>query len=233
MTPARKILIVEDERDILELVTHYLEKEGYRVRSAADGPAGLSAARAERPDLIVLDLMLPGMDGLELCRKLRADPGSGVVPIIMLTAKAEETDRVVGLELGADDYLTKPFSPKELVARVKALLRRAERREDHGKPATYGSVTLDPVRHEVWVGGHEVILTAKEFGLLEQLLRNRGRVQTRDVLLNSVWGYDYHGTTRTVDVHIRRLKQKLPVLEDAILSIKTLGYKLRDIGDES
>ncbi len=233
MTPARKILIVEDERDILELVTHYLEKEGYRVRSAADGPAGLSAARAERPDVIILDLMLPGMDGLELCRKLRADPGSGVVPVIMLTAKAEETDRIVGLELGADDYLTKPFSPKELVARVKALLRRAERREDDGKPATYGVVTLDSVRHEVWVGDHEVILTAKEFGLLEQLLRNRGRVQTRDVLLNSVWGYDYHGTTRTVDVHIRRLKQKLPVLEDAILSIKTLGYKLRDIGEES
>jgi DNA-binding response OmpR family regulator len=233
MTPARKILLVEDERDILELVTHYLEKEGYRVRSAADGPTGLSVARAERPDLIVLDLMLPGMDGLELCRKLRADPVSGGVPIIMLTAKAEETDRVVGLELGADDYLTKPFSPKELVARVKALLRRAERREDDGKPSTYGSLTLDPVRHEVREGGHEVILTAKEFGLLEQLLRNRGRVQTRDVLLNSVWGYDYHGTTRTVDVHIRRLKQKLPVLEDAILSIKSLGYKLRDTGDES
>ncbi len=233
MTPARKILIVEDERDILELVTHYLQKEGYRVLSATDGPAGLSAAQRERPDLIVLDLMLPGMDGLELCRKLRADTGRSLVPVIMLTAKAEETDRVVGLELGADDYLTKPFSPKELVARVKALLRRAERRDDDGVPSVYGALRLDPVRHEVWVGNQEVILTAKEFGLLEQLLRNRGRVQTRDVLLNSVWGYDYHGTTRTVDVHIRRLKQKLPLLEKAILSIKSLGYKLRDTGDES
>jgi two-component system, OmpR family, alkaline phosphatase synthesis response regulator PhoP len=230
MIPARKILIVEDERDILDLVTHYLEKEGFRVRSATDGPAGLSAARQERPDLIVLDLMLPGMDGLEICRKLRAD-SSNLVPIIILTAKADETDRVVGLELGADDYLTKPFSPKELVARVKALLRRAERREDDGKPSTYGPLKLDPLRHEVWVGDQEVILTAKEFGLLEQLLRNRGRVLTRDALLNSVWGYDYHGTTRTVDVHIRRLRQKVPLLEDAILSIKSLGYKLQD-GEE-
>jgi two-component system alkaline phosphatase synthesis response regulator PhoP len=231
VTAARKILIVEDESDILDLVTHYLEKEGFRVRSAADGPAGLSAARRERPDLIVLDLMLPGMDGLELCRKLRAEPGSSMVPVIMLTAKVEETDRVVGLELGADDYLTKPFSPKELIARVKALLRRAERREDDGKPSSYGALRLDPLRHEVWVDHQEVILTAKEFGLLEQLLRNRGRVLTRDALLNSVWGYDYHGTTRTVDVHIRRLKQKLPLLEEAILSIKSLGYKLRETSD--
>jgi DNA-binding response OmpR family regulator len=230
MIPARKILIVEDERDILDLVTHYLEKEGFRVRSATDGPAGLSAARQERPDLIVLDLMLPGMDGLEVCRKLRAD-STNLVPIIILTAKAEETDRVVGLELGADDYLTKPFSPKELIARVKALLRRVERRADDGKPFTYGPLKLDPLRHEVWVDKQEVILTAKEFGLLEQLLRNRGRVLTRDVLLNSVWGYDYHGTTRTVDVHIRRLRQKLPLLEEAILSIKSLGYKLQD-GEE-
>ena len=230
MIPARKILIVEDERDILDLVTHYLEKEGFRVRSATDGPAGLSAARQERPDLIVLDLMLPGMDGLEVCRKLRAD-STNLVPIIILTAKAEETDRVVGLELGADDYLTKPFSPKELVARVKALLRRAERREDDCSPSTYGLLKLDPLRHEVWVDKQEVILTAKEFGLLEQLLRNRGRVLTRDVLLNSVWGYDYHGTTRTVDVHIRRLRQKLLLLEEAILSIKSLGYKLQD-GEE-
>ena len=231
MTSARKILVVEDERDILELVTHYLEKDGFRVRSATDGPSGLAAAHRERPDVIVLDLMLPGMDGLEVCRKLRADSATTLTPIMMLTAKAEETDRIVGLELGADDYLTKPFSPKELVARVKALLRRAERRADEGKLASYGALRLDPVRHEVWVGRNEVILTAKEFGLLEQLLRNRGRVLTRDVLLNSVWGYDYHGTTRTVDVHVRRLKQKLPLLEETIISIKSLGYKLRDNGE--
>ena len=231
MTPARKILIVEDERDILDLVTHYLEKEGFRVRSATDGPAGWMAVLRERPDLIVLDLMLPGMDGLELCKKIRAESSTAVMPVIMLTAKAEETDRVVGLEVGADDYLTKPFSPKELVARVKALLRRADRREGDGKPFTYETLSLDPVRHEVRVADREVVLTAKEFGLLEHLLRNRGRVLTRDVLLNNVLGYDYHGTTRTVDVHVRRLKQKLPLMEDAIIAIKSLGYKLRERGD--
>jgi two-component system, OmpR family, alkaline phosphatase synthesis response regulator PhoP len=228
MTAARKILIIEDERDILNLVVHYLEKDGFRTRTAMDGPEGLMAARREHPDLIVLDLMLPGLDGLEVCKKLRADAGSALIPIIMLTAKSELTDRVVGLELGADDYVTKPFSPKELIARVKALLRRAERRAEPTGPSTYGPLRLDSLRHEVSVDEHEVILTAKEFALLEQLLHNRGRVLTRDVLLNSVWGYDYHGTTRTVDVHIRRLKQKLPLLEGAIVAIKSLGYKLRD-----
>ena len=225
---ARKILIIEDERDILDLVRHYLEKEGFRTRTAADGTAGLAAVRQEHPDVIVLDLMLPGLDGLELCKKLRADPATALTPVIMLTAKAEESDKIVGLELGADDYLTKPFSPKELVARIKALLRRAERREADNKPYAYGPLRLDAVRHEVRVDGREVPLTAKEFGLLEQLLRNKGRVLTRDVLLNTVWGYDYHGTTRTVDVHIRRLKQKAPLLNNAIVSIKSVGYKLRD-----
>jgi DNA-binding response OmpR family regulator len=233
VTAARKILIIEDERDILDLVCHYLEKDGFRTRTATDGAAGLAAARKDHPDLIVLDLMLPGMDGLELCKKLRAEPATALTPVIMLTAKTDETDRIVGLELGADDYLTKPFSPKELVARVKALLRRAERREDTGKPHVYGPLRLDATRHEVWAGDKEILLTAKEFGLLEQLLRNKGRVLTRDALLNSVWGYDYHGTTRTVDVHVRRLKQKLPLLNDAIVSIKSLGYKLREEGDET
>ena len=231
MTAARKILIIEDERDILDLVRHYLEKEGFRTRTAADGGAGLTAARQERPDLIVLDLMLPGMDGLELCKKLRADPATVLTPVIMLTAKADETDRIVGLELGADDYLTKPFSPKELVARVKALLRRAKQQDASAQPYTYGALRLDVARHEVRVGDKEVTLTVKEFGLLEQLLRNKGRVLTRDALLNAVWGYDYHGTTRTVDVHVRRLKQKLPLLTGAILPIKSLGYKLRDHDD--
>ena len=228
VTDARKILIIEDERDIQDLVRHYLEKDGFRTRTASDGAAGLTAARQEHPDLIVLDLMLPGLDGLELCKKLRADPATALTPVIMLTAKAEESDKIVGLELGADDYLTKPFSPKELVARIKALLRRAERREADPKPYTYGPLRLDTVRHEVTVDGQEISLTAKEFGLLEQLPRNKGRVLTRDVLLNTVWGYDYHGTTRTVDVHIRRLKQKAPLLDKAIVSVKALGYKLRD-----
>jgi two-component system alkaline phosphatase synthesis response regulator PhoP len=225
---ARKILIIEDERDILDLVRHYLEKDGYRTRTATDGTEGLVAAKQEHPDLIVLDLMLPGMDGLELCKRLRAEPSTALTPVIMLTAKADETDRIVGLELGADDYLTKPFSPKELVARVKALLRRTERQETPAKPYAYGLLRLDAHRHEVRLGDDEVTLTSKEFGLLEQLLRNQGRVLTRDALLNSVWGYDYHGTTRTVDVHVRRLKQKLPLLTDAIVAIKSLGYKLRE-----
>jgi len=232
VTVARKVLIIEDERDILDLVRHYLEKEGFRPRTATDGTAGLAAVRQEHPDVIVLDLMLPGMDGLELCKKLRADPATALTPIIMLTAKAEESDKIVGLELGADDYLTKPFSPKELVARIKALLRRADRREADSKPYAYGPLRLDAVRHEVKVDGKEIPLTAKEFGLLEQLLRNKGRVLTRDVLLNTVWGYDYHGTTRTVDVHVRRLKQKAPLLNDAIVSIKSVGYKLRDEEEE-
>jgi DNA-binding response OmpR family regulator len=232
MAVAPKVLIIEDERDIRDLVRHYLEKDGFRTRMASDGDAGLAAARQEHPDLIVLDLMLPGLDGLELCKKLRMDPATALTPVIMLTAKAEESDKIVGLELGADDYLTKPFSPKELVARIKALLRRADRREADHKPYTYGTLSLDAVRHEVKVGETEISLTAKEFGLLEQLLRNKGRVLTRDVLLNTVWGYDYHGTTRTVDVHIRRLKQKAPLLNEAIVSVKSLGYKLRDHEEE-
>src|SRR5437899_7602391 len=149
VTAARKILVIEDERDILDLVRHYLEKEGFRTRTAADGLAGLTAARQERPDLIVLDLMLPGMNGLELCKKLRADPAMAITPVIMLTAKADETDRIVGLELGADDYLTKPFSPKELVARAKALLRRVERRDAPTQPHAYGPLRLDAARHAV------------------------------------------------------------------------------------
>jgi two-component system alkaline phosphatase synthesis response regulator PhoP len=173
--------------------------------------------------------MLPEMDGLEVCKRLRSVPDTAMLPILMLTAKAEESDTIVGLELGADDYVTKPFSPKALVARVKALLRRVER-----APSTdpdlyrYDTLTMDLARHEVTIGTKEVPLTAKEFGLLEQLLRHRGRVLTREVLLNAVWGYDYYGTTRTVDVHIRRLKQKLPLLEEAIVSVKSLGYKLKD-----
>lgn len=229
MRATKKILVVEDERDILHLVKLYLEKEGYRVVTAATGPDGLKAARSEHPDLLVLDLMLPDMDGLEVCKRLRADPQTATLPIIMLTAKAEESDTIIGLELGADDYVTKPFSPKALVARSKALLRRVERsREDAPARSTYGPLVLDRDRHEVKVNGKDVTLTAKEFGLLEYLLQHPGRVLTRDVLLNAVWGYEYYGTTRTIDVHVRRLKQKIPLLNDAIVSIKSLGYKLKE-----
>ncbi|MGZ8380046.1 MAG: response regulator [Nitrospira sp.] len=226
----KKVLIVEDEQDILQLVKHYLEKEGFRPITAISGLDALKKVKEEKPDLVVLDLMLPEMDGLEVCKRLRSVPDTAMLPILMLTAKAEESDTIVGLELGADDYVTKPFSPKALVARVKALLRRIERAPADGPDVHhYGGLTMNLARHEVSLGKHEIPLTAKEFGLLEHLLRHRGRVLTREVLLNAVWGYDYYGTTRTVDVHIRRLKQKLPLLEDAIVSIKSLGYKLRDL----
>ncbi|MCP9441787.1 MAG: response regulator transcription factor [Nitrospira sp.] len=225
----KKILVVEDEKDIQQLVKLYLEKEGFRVITAATGPECLKLIAQEKPALIVLDLMLPDMDGLEVCKRVRGASDTAMLPIIMLTAKAEESDTVIGLELGADDYVTKPFSPKTLTARVKALFRRIERAQANGTTHYhYGPLSMDLGRHEVRVGQEEVVLTAKEFGLLEHLLRHPGRVLTRDVLLNAVWGYDYFGTTRTVDVHIRRLKQKLPILEDAIVSVKSLGYKLKD-----
>lgn len=228
---SRKVLIVEDERDILQLVKMYFDKEGFRTFTAATGAEALRQVRSEHPDLMILDLMLPEIDGLEVCKKIRLTPQTATLPIIMLTAKSEESDTVVGLELGADDYVTKPFSPKALMARVKALFRRIERAADREISVyRYGPLNLNLSRHEVTVEGQEISLTAKEFGLLEHLLRNPGRVLTRDVLLNSVWGYDYHGTTRTVDVHVRRIKQKLPVLNDAILSVKSLGYKLKEQG---
>jgi len=227
-TASKKILIVEDEQDILDLVQLYLKKEGYRTYTASTGLEGLRQAKAEQPDLVVLDLMLTEMDGLEVCKQIRADPRLSRTPIIMLTAKAEEADTVIGLELGADDYVTKPFSPKALVARVKALLRRLERAQEGPARLTYDNLAMDLARHEVISAGKEISLTAKEFGLLEHLLRNPGRVLTRDALLNAVWGYDYYGTTRTVDVHVRRLKQKMPALNEAIVSIKSLGYKLKD-----
>lgn len=227
-TGPKRILIVEDERDILDLVRLYLEKEGYRTMSAGSGTEALRQIKADRPDLIVLDLMLPEMDGLEVCKRLRGDTQTAMIPIIMLTAKAEESDTIIGLELGADDYVTKPFSPKALVARIKALFRRIDRAQEGPARYRYGPLTMDLARHEVTAEGAEVKLTAKEFGLLEHLLRHCGRVLTREVLLDSVWGYDRDVTTRTVDVHVRRLKQKIPFLNDAIISVKSLGYKLKD-----
>lgn len=225
----KKILIVEDEEDIAQLVKLYLEKDGFRTATAKTGIEGLRLIKSDRPDMVILDLMLPEMDGLEICKKIRNAPDTALLPVLMLTAKAEESDTIIGLELGADDYVTKPFSPKVLVTRVKALFRRLERADDPKQTSyTYGPLLVDLSRHEVLVDGEEIPLTAKEFGLLEQLLHHPGRVLTRDVLLNAVWGYDYYGTTRTVDVHVRRLKQKLPFLNEAIISIKSLGYKLSD-----
>ena len=225
----KKILVVEDEPDIAQLVKLYLEKEGFHTNIAQSGGEALKRIKSEHPDLLILDLMLPEIDGIEVCKKIRNMPDTALLPIIMLTAKAEESDTIIGLELGADDYVTKPFSPKALVARVKALFRRLERTDNPKQSSfSFGPLFMDLSRHEVTLKGKEVALTAKEFGLLEQLLHHPGRVLTRDVLLNAVWGYDYYGTTRTVDVHIRRLKLKIPPLNDAIISIKSLGYKLSD-----
>jgi DNA-binding response OmpR family regulator len=225
---SKKILIIEDDKDIVELVGHYLEKENFVLTEASDGFSGLKKARAENFDLVILDIMLPEMDGLEVCRELRSDPKTKSVPIIMLTAKGEETDKIVGLELGADDYITKPFSPKELIVRVKALLRRIERKAEKEKVYRYGNLTLDLSRHEVTFNNKTAELSSKEFDLLECLLRSKGRVLSRDYLMDEVWGYDYYGGMRTVDVHIRRLREKIPFLSKAIQTVKNLGYKLKE-----
>jgi DNA-binding response OmpR family regulator len=225
----KKILIVEDEDDIAQLVKLYLENAGFRTVTATTGVEALKLIKTDHPDMVILDLMLPEMDGLEICKKIRNAPDTALLPVLMLTAKAEESDTIIGLELGADDYVPKPFSPKVLVTRVKALFRRLERVDDPKQTSyAYGPLLVDLLRHEVLVDGKEIPLTAKEFGLLEQLLHHPGRVLTRDVLLNAVWGYDYYGTTRTVDVHIRRLKLKIPLLDNAIISVKSLGYKLME-----
>lgn len=222
------ILIAEDDADIADLVAHHLGKAGHSTEVIGSGPEALSRVRASKPDVLILDLMLPGMDGLDICRSLRADPRTADVTIIMLTARGEETDRIVGLEVGADDYVSKPFSPKELVARVGALLRRVQRPVVAPKVLTYGPLVVDLDRHVVTLGGDEVKLTAKEFLLVQYLIEHRGRVLSRDLLLTDVWSYQYTGGTRTVDVHIRRLREKLPYLGSAITTIKQFGYKLED-----
>ncbi len=224
----KKILIIEDEADITQLLVHYFNKEGYHTCVASTGLQGLKLARMENPALVILDLMLPELDGFEICKNLRSDPKTSHLPIIILTAKSEESDKVLGLELGADDYVTKPFSPKELVARVRALTRRTERQESPQSLYTYGDLVLNLANHEVEFQRKEIRLTAKEFNLLTAFLKNRGRVLTRDILMNTVWGYDYFGTTRTVDVHIRRLREKIPMLAQAILTVKPYGYKLKE-----
>ena len=222
------ILVVEDDRDIADLISHYLQKAGHTVEHLSSGAAVMPRLRQRGADLVVLDVMLPGIDGLQVCRAMRAEAMTTAIPVIMLTARGEEADRIAGLELGADDYVTKPFSPKELVARVAARLRRAAPAPAPAAPQvlTYGAISIDADRHTVTLDGQEVRLTAKEFLLLQYFVQHRGRVLSRDVLLTDVWGYQYTGGTRTVDVHIRRLREKLPVLNDAIETVKQFGYKL-------
>ncbi len=220
------VLIVEDDADIAALIAHYLAKSGYSAETISDGGRALARAREASPDLLILDLMLPGLNGLEVCRELRADARTANVPIIMLTARGEESERILGLDVGADDYVVKPFSPNELMARVRALLRRATPGEPKERVLGCGPIQLDVGRHTVSNDGRPVRLTAKEFLLLQYLMEHRGRVLSRDRLLSDVWDYRYPGATRTVDVHVRRLREKLPFLEQALVTVQQFGYKL-------
>ena len=228
---ASRVLVVEDEPDIRDLLAFHLERGGYQVTRAATGPEALRQLRAAPPDLVILDLMLPEMDGLEVCRRLRAEPATAALPVIMLTAKGDEVDRVVGLELGADDYVVKPFSPKEVLARVRAVLRRA-RAPLSGAPLAVGGITLDGATHRATVAGRPLALTPKEFDLLRALLEARGRVLSREFLLDRVWGYARAGEieSRTVDVHVRRLRAKLGPEGERILTVKNVGYRLDSDG---
>jgi len=221
----RKILIIEDENDVADLLSLNLRKAGFRVSTAADGANGLQKARDDRPDFIILDLMLPKMSGLEVCRVLKGDTVTAHTPILMLTAKAEEIDRIVGLEFGADDYVTKPFSPREIVLRIRAILRRGETADESLKA---GPISIDPSRHQVRVNGKPVRLTSLEFKLLRTLMQRRGRVQDRDRLLYEVWGYKGVIDTRTVDTHVRRLREKLGKAGDVIETVRGFGYRLRE-----
>jgi len=225
---SKRILIVEDENDVVDLLTLNLRKAGgFLISKAGDGATGLTKARAEKPDLIILDLMLPKMPGLEVCKILKSEAATRHIPILMLTARAEEIDRVVGLECGADDYVTKPFSPREIVLRIKAILRRsAAEGADHRLSA--GPITIDPARHEVRVNGKRVELTSLEFKLLRTLMQRRGRVQERDRLLNEVWGYESVIDTRTVDTHVRRLREKLGKAGEVVETVRGFGYRVRD-----
>ena len=223
-----RILVAEDDPDIASLLELYLQRAGFEAELVATGRDVLPRIKKAPPDLLLLDLMLPGVDGLEICRGMRGDEQTASIPIIMVTAKGEESDRIVGLELGADDYITKPFSPNEVIARIRALLRRAQRTGPVDGRLSYGPLTVDVDRHLVFIDGRDVRLTAKEFVLLQYLMQHRGRVLSRDLLLSDVWGYSYTGGTRTVDVHVRRLREKVPFLADAIVTIKQFGYKLTD-----
>ena len=227
---ADKILLVEDEESLAESIRYSLEREGYAVSLASDGRAAIERFRADAPDLIVLDLMLPELPGLDVCRIIRQE---STVPIVMVTAKDSEADKVTGLELGADDYVTKPFSIRELVSRVRAHLRRARMQPNADAHETLqgGSVEMDVDRHEVRVGGHAAAFPPKEFELLELFLRRKGRLLTREHLIEEVWGYDYVGDTKTLDVHVKRIRQKIeadPHDPEHLITVRGLGYKFVD-----
>jgi len=224
----RKILIIEDDRDIVEMLEYNLKEEGYETVSALNGEQGVELAGKERPDLIILDIMLPIMDGFEVCRTLKNDDGLAHIPIIILSAKSQETDKVVGLELGADDYVTKPFSPRELIARMRAILRRG--REEHiNNRIQRGQISIDRTRHKVTVGGKEISLTLTEFKLLEFMARRPGAVFSRARILDAVAGDDAIVCDRTVDAHIKSLRQKLDSAKDYIETIRGAGYRFKEV----
>ncbi|HYA93125.1 MAG TPA: response regulator transcription factor [Thermodesulfobacteriota bacterium] len=221
------VLIVEDERDILELVEYHLRQAGIPVISALDGSSGLEKARRKLPALVILDLMLPGMDGKDVCRSLKSNPLTRWIPVLILTARTGEIDRIIGFELGADDYVTKPFSPTELVLRVKAILRRMEMDREGEKIIQIGDLLIDVEEHHVSVKKIPIQLTSTEFKLLVELASKRGRVQTRTSLLDRVWGYTFEGYDRTVDTHIRHLREKLGDLGNYIETLRGVGYRFR------
>lgn len=224
----QKILVVDDEPNIVELVQFHLQKEGYKVITGNDGLEAISAIRNQQPDLVVLDVMLPKLDGFEVCKQLRLEQNN--IPVIMLTAKDDEISRVLGLEIGADDYITKPFSPRELIARIKTIFRRLKPKENSSSLIVYRKLQIDLNKYQAIIDGKQLTLTAKEFDLLALLARNPGQVFTRDFLLDKLWGYTYYGDTRTVDVHIRRLRQKMTELhlDDYIETVRGVGYKLKE-----
>ena len=229
-----KILIIEDEKDIVKMLDYNLKKEGFRALSANNGEDGLDMARKENPDLVLLDLMLPEMDGLDVCKAIKNDTKTAHIPIIILTAKAQEADKVVGLELGADDYVTKPFSPRELIARIKAVLRRAKEKSKLPEVLKIGDLTIDFSKIMVLVKGKPIELTSKEFELLKILIKAKSRVLSRDYLLDTVWGFDQalEIQTRTVDVHITTLRKKLKSESRRIITVKNYGYRFELESDE-
>jgi len=227
---SKSILVVEDEKEIRDLLAHCLRKEGFAPILASDGESGVRKAREEKPDLVLLDILLPKADGLDVLRAIRSTPGIADTPVVMITAKGSETDRIVGLELGADDYIPKPFSPREVVARIRAVFRRIRPAggDPEGAPLEHGDLRMDIARHEVRVGGRPVPLTTKEYRILQALLSSPGRVLSREAILRKAWGDDTHVIDRTVDVHIAKLRQKIPLLARAIETVKDAGYKLRE-----
>ena len=231
--PSDTILAVDDEVHILELISFNLKAAGYHVVTALTGEEALKRCEVERPSLVLLDIMLPGIDGLEVCRRLKGDRMTNNIPIIMLTARGDEVDKILGLELGADDYITKPFSVRELAARVKSLLRRvAPQQESEPQTLRSGDIMIDITNYEAFKGGEKLSLTLKEFELLKVLVLSRGKVLTRDFLLDRIWGYEYYGETRTVDVHIRHLRQKLGE-EPYIETVRGVGYRFVDREQEA